>query len=134
MRLLPGKRPTDLGVTNGRLKPAPRSPNAVSSQADDVGHAIAPLTYRTTAAQARQALVKIIEATPRTRIVTQSADYVYAEYESALLGFVDDVELYFEPGKKLVHVRSASRLGSSDFGVNRARIEDIRRRLVESGA
>jgi len=134
MRLLPGKRPTDLGVNSGRLKPAPQSPNAVSSQAEDVQHRIAPLTYQTTAAQAKAALVKIIEGTPRTKIITQSADYLYAEYESALFGFVDDVEFYFEPDSKLVQVRSASRVGRSDFGVNRARIEDIRRRLLESGA
>ena len=134
MRLLPGKRPTDLGVNNGRLKSAPQSPNAVSSQAADVQHRIAPLTYQTTAAQAKAALVKIIEGTPRTKIITQSADYLYAEYESALFGFVDDVEFYFEPDSKLVQVRSASRVGRSDFGVNRARIEDIRRRLLESGA
>jgi uncharacterized protein (DUF1499 family) len=134
MGLLSGKRPTDLGVKNGRLKPAPRSPNAVSSQADDVQHKIAPLSYQSLQAQAMEALVKIIEATPRTRIVTRSTDYLHAEYESALLGFVDDLEFYFEPGSKRVQVRSASRLGYSDFGVNRARIEDIRRRLSGSGA
>ena len=76
MRLLPGKRPTDLGVNNGRLKSAPQSPNAVSSQAADVQHRIAPLTYQTAAAQAKAALVKIIEGTPRTKILTQSADYL----------------------------------------------------------
>jgi uncharacterized protein (DUF1499 family) len=134
MRLFPGTRPNDLGVKAGRLTPAPKSPNAVSSQAEDVQHKIAPLAYQTTAAQAMESLVKIIEATPRTHIVTRGADYLYAEYESALLGFVDDVEFYFEPGAKLVQVRSASRLGHSDFGVNRARIEDIRRKLMASGA
>ena len=134
MGLLPGKRPTDLGVKDGRLKPAPRSPNAVSSQAEGVQHKIAPLSYQTTTAQAMQALVKIIEGTLRTHIVSRSADYLYAEYESTLLGFVDDVEFYFQPGAKLIQVRSASRLGYSDFGVNRARIEDIRRRLMQSGA
>ncbi len=76
----------------------------------------------------------IIEATPRTHLVTRSPDYLGAEYESALLGFVDDVEFYFEPGSKQVQVRSASRVGYSDFGVNRARIEDIRRKLLVSGA
>jgi len=116
------------------LKPAPRSPNAVSSQAEDVQHRIAPLSYQTTPAQAMEVLVRIIEATPRTLIVTRNADYLYAEYESALLGFVDDVEFYFEPGARLVQVRSASRLGHSDFGVNRARIEEIRRKLLMSGA
>jgi uncharacterized protein (DUF1499 family) len=134
MRLIPGKRPSDLGVKNGRLKPAPRSPNGVSSQADDVAHKIAPLTYQTTREQAMDALVTIIEATPRTHLVTRSPDYLAAEYESALLGFVDDVEFYFEPGSKQVQVRSASRVGYSDFGVNRARIEDIRRKLLVSGA
>jgi uncharacterized protein (DUF1499 family) len=133
MRLLPGRRPSNLGVQNGRLQPAPRSPNAVSSQAEDVQHRIAPLAYRTTAAQAMAALVDIVQATPRTHIVTRSADYLYVEYESAWLGFVDDVELYFEPGARLVQVRSASRLGFSDFGVNRARIEDLRRKLLATG-
>jgi uncharacterized protein (DUF1499 family) len=133
MRLLPGKRPPDLGVTGGRLKPAPKSPNAVSSQAEDVQHKIAPLSYQTLQVQAIETLAKIIEATPRTHIITRSTDYLYAEYESALLGFVDDVEFYFEPRTKLVQVRSASRLGYSDFGVNRARVEDIRRRLAASG-
>lgn len=134
MRLFPGKRPTDLGINNGRLKPAPKSPNAVTSQAEDVPHKIAPLTYKTSSEQAKQALVKIIEATPRTKIITQSADYLYAEYESALFGFVDDVEFYFEPNAKLIQVRSASRVGHSDLGVNRARIEDIRGKLLASGA
>jgi len=134
MRLLPGSRPNDLGVKDGRLKPAPSSPNAVNSQATDVQHRIAPLTYRTTAAQAMQALVKIVKATPSTTIVTQTADYLYVEYESQLLGFVDDVEFWFEPNAKTIQVRSASRLGLSDFGVNRSRIEDVRRKLMESGA
>jgi uncharacterized protein (DUF1499 family) len=134
LRLFSGKRPNDLGVTNGRLKPAPNSPNAVSSQAQDPGHAIAPLLYNRTRDQAMQALVKIIESTPRTRIVTRTQDYVYAEYTSAVMGFVDDVEFYFEPGSQTIQVRSASRLGYRDFGVNRARIEDIRRWLAASGA
>ena len=81
-----------------------------------------------------EALVRIVESTPRTRIVARAQDYLRAEYESALLGFVDDVEFWFEPGTKVIQVRSASRLGQTDFGVNRARIESVRRRLAESGA
>jgi uncharacterized protein (DUF1499 family) len=132
MGLFTGKRPTDLGVKNGRLKPVPGSPNAVSSQAQSGYHAIAPLTYASTRERAMPALIQIVADTPRTHIVTQSQDYLYAEYASALIGFVDDVEFWFEPGAKRIHVRSASRLGYSDFGVNRARIEDIRRRLGET--
>jgi uncharacterized protein (DUF1499 family) len=132
MGLFSGTRPGDLGVTNGRLKPSPSSPNAVSTQAQDTPHAIAPLTYSSSRERAMDALVKIVEATPRTRIVSRTRDYLYAEYQSALMGFVDDVEFWFEPNAKLIQVRSASRLGYSDFGVNRARIEDIRRKLAAS--
>jgi uncharacterized protein (DUF1499 family) len=134
MGLFSGKRPDGLGVKNGRLKPPPGSPNAVSSQAQDAGHAIAPLSYSGLPTRAMDALVEVIKSTPRTRIVSQTGDYVYAEYESALMGFVDDVEFWFDPDAKVIHVRSASRLGYSDFGVNRARIEDIRRKFyVSSG-
>ncbi len=134
MGLFSGKRPNDLGVNNGRLKPPPSSPNAVSSQTQDAGHAIAPLSYTSSIERAMDALVKIIEVTPRTRIISCTNDYVHAEYASALMGFVDDVEFWFEPNAKIIHVRSASRLGYSDFGVNRARIEDIRRKFGASGA
>lgn len=129
MGLFSGKRPNDLGVKNGRLKPPPSSPNAVSSQAQDASHAIAPLSYTGSPARAMDALVDVIKSTSRARIVSRTNDYVYAEYESALMGFVDDVEFWFDPNAKVIQVRSASRLGYSDFGVNRARIEDIRRRF-----
>jgi len=134
MGLFSGKRPNDLGVKNGRLKPPPASPNAVSSQARDAGHAIAPLSYSSSPQRAMEALVKIIETTPRTRIISRTNDYVFAEYQSALMGFVDDVEFWFEPNAKIIHVRSASRLGYSDFGVNRARIEDVRRKFSVTSA
>jgi uncharacterized protein (DUF1499 family) len=133
MGLLSGKRPADLGVRNGNLKAAPASPNAVSSQAADA-HQIAPLGYKGSPEQAMQALRTIIEGTPNTRIVEAKPDYLYVEYASSLLGFVDDVEFYFPPGANIIHVRSASRLGYSDLGVNRKRIEDIRARLVRAGA
>ena len=70
---------------------------------------------------------------PRTSIVEERADYLYAEFASRLLGFVDDVEFYFPPNERIIHVRSASRLGHSDFGVNRKRIEDIRAKLAAAG-
>jgi len=134
MGLLTGKRPHDLGVKDGRLKPPPSSPNAVSSQAQGGYHGIAPLAYASTRERAMQALAQIVKDTPRTHIVTQTGDYLYVEYTSALLGFVDDVEFWFEPGAKRIQVRSASRLGYSDFGVNRARVEDVSRRLQATGA
>ena len=133
MGLLSGKRPADLGVRNGNLKAVPSSPNAVSSQAADGYHKIAPLAYKGTQEQAMKALNAIIEGTPNTRIVETKPDYLYAEYTSGLLGFVDDVEFYFPPAARIIHARSASRLGYSDMGVNRKRIEAIRAELVRAG-
>ena len=132
MGILSGKRPSDLGVRNGNLKAAPTSPNAVSSQATDA-HQIAPLAFKGAQAQAMKALKMIVEATPGAHIFESKPDYLYAEYASSLLGFVDDVEFYVPPNARIIHVRSASRLGSSDLGVNRRRIEAIRVKLVESG-
>lgn len=134
MGILSGKRPGDLGVRGGNLKAPPSSPNAVSSQATGGNHQIAPLAYKGAREQAMKALKAIVEGTPNVTIVETRPDYLYAEYTSALLGFVDDVEFYFPPGGNIIHVRSASRLGYSDLGVNRKRIEAIRARLAQAGA
>jgi len=133
MGLLSGKRPTDLGVKNGNLRPPPSSPNAVSSQATGGYHQIAPLRYEGTREHAMKTLKAIVQSTPNTRIVETRPDYLYVEYASALLGFVDDVEFYLPPGGQIIHVRSASRLGYSDLGVNRKRIEAVRARF-DAGA
>ena len=115
------RRPTNLGVSNGRLAPPKRTPNCVSSQADpaDREHYIAPLRA------SLDAVRKTVEGLPRTRVVMANASYLYAEFRSKLLGYVDDVEFYYDGA--VVQVRSASRLGRRDFGVNRARVEEIRR-------
>ena len=125
MGILSGKRPADLGVRNGNLKAAPSSPNAVSSQATDA-HQIAPLACKGPQEQAMKALKAIVEGTPNARIVETKPDYLYAEYASSLMGFVDDVEFYVDTKRNHIEVRSASRLGHSDLGVNRKRIEDLR--------
>lgn len=121
-----GNRPSNLGVSNGQLAPCPNSPNCISSQSTDVLHTIAPLTFTSTPEEAIANLKKIIESLPRTKIITESQDYLYAEFKSALLGFVDDVEFYLDRNANVIQVRSASRLGQSDLGVNRKRIETIR--------
>ena len=124
MLKFPGKRPTNLGVRDGKLAPCPGSPNCVSSRATDATHAIEPLKFTGDPAAAMQRLRTIIEKMPRARIIESRADYLYAEFETALLGFVDDVE--FQADNTAIHARSASRLGYSDLGVNRKRIEAIR--------
>lgn len=123
-----GSRPTNLGVKDGKLAACPGSPNCVNSQspASDAEHYIAPLSYSGTPSEAIARLKSIITALPRTKIITESDRYLYAEFTSALMGFVDDVEFYIDEAAGVVQVRSASRLGQSDLGVNRKRIEEIR--------
>jgi uncharacterized protein (DUF1499 family) len=119
------KRPDNLGVTNGRLAPCKRSPNCVSSQADpaDAEHYIAPIAFR---GNAIAAVRKAVEAMPRTRIISADSHYLYAEFRTRLMRYVDDVEFHFDEKAGLIHVRSASRLGRRDFGVNRDRVERLR--------
>nr|WP_320048810.1 DUF1499 domain-containing protein [uncultured Desulfuromonas sp.] len=125
-----GTPPENLGVNNGHLRTCPDSPNCVNSQSPekDERHGIAPLTYATTQQQAHHALLTLLKEWPRVSIVAQRDDYIRCECASALMGFVDDVEFYFSaPGR--IDVRSASRLGHSDFGVNRKRIEMMRQKF-----
>jgi uncharacterized protein (DUF1499 family) len=123
-----GQRPTTLGVSDGKLAACPNTPNCVSSQApdSDTEHKIAPLSYTTSPAEAMTALKSMIQGMERAAIVREDDNYIYAEFTSALMGFVDDVEFLLDPAANVIHVRSASRLGQSDLGVNRKRIEALR--------
>ena len=125
-----GSRPTNLGVTDGKLGDCPNSPNCVSSQSPDAQHKIASLTYNGDPAKALADLKATILSMPRTKIITTEGNYIYAEFTSALMGYVDDVEFYLNADKNLIEVRSASRLGESDLGVNRDRIETIRAKVA----
>ena len=126
-----GKRPQNLGVRDGKLAPCPNTPNCVCSQSSDAEHTIEPLTYNSTPTEAMADLKTAIQAMKKTQIITEDKNYLYAEFTSAIIGFVDDVEFYLDEDAKLIHVRSASRLGQSDLGVNRKRIETIRTKLKE---
>jgi len=132
MKLFAGKRPDNLGVRDGKLAPCPNTPNCVSSQSSDALHQIEPLTYSSTPEKALANLKQVIQSLPRTKIITETQNYLYAEFTSAIMGFVDDVEFYLDEEAKVFHVRSASRLGKSDLGVNRKRIESIRTKLQET--
>ena len=122
------RRPTNLGVKDGRLAPCKRSPNCVSSQADpaDREHYIAPIPFRGAMSHLRRA----VEAMERSTVVSATANYLYAECRTRLLRYVDDLELFYDERSGLVHVRSASRLGRRDFGVNRKRVEALRAILL----
>ena len=119
----------NLGINNSELAPCPKTPNCVNSQAHDKKHFIEPIKFAGTQQEAHDRLLQIIQSEKRTKIVTDQKDYIRVEFTSALFRFVDDVEFYFPKEKAdetVIHTRSASRVGSSDFGVNRKRIERIR--------
>jgi uncharacterized protein (DUF1499 family) len=125
-------RPANLGVTDGKLSPCPDSPNCVSSQSSDNKRYTEPLRYQGTLAEARDRLVSVLYSIRHSTVVTVQEKYIHAEFTSRLFRFVDDVEFYFDDNHKTIHLRSASRIGYSDLGVNRKRIERIRNRFVTS--
>ena len=120
-----GTRPEGVN-RSGELLACPETPNCVSSFATDEQHQIAPLSYSGDSGVALETLVAIIGSLERTEVVTQGENYIYAEFTSKMWKFVDDVEFVVDGEKSVINVRSASRLGKSDMGVNRARIEEIR--------
>jgi uncharacterized protein (DUF1499 family) len=124
-----GATPTNIGVESGKLAPCPTSPNCVSSQSQDAEHKIEPLTYTSSLQEAMTNLKTTIENMERTKIIEETDNYLYAEFTSKLMGFVDDVEFFFDESANVIQIRSASRLGESDLGVNRQRIETIRGKL-----
>ena len=134
--LLKGTPPSDLGVHNGKLKPPSKTPNSVSSQASlypdhpQRSYAeIAPLPISGEPNAALDQIAQIVEAMEGARIVKKEPDYLYAQFTTKLMKYVDDAEFWFDPTAEVIQVRSASRLGSSDLGVNRKRIEFIRQKL-----
>ena len=112
------------------LSHCPSSPNCVSSDATDSRHRIPALQLAVAPAEAWRSVREVVMKLPRTRIVDETEDYLHAEYRSAVFGFVDDLELQLRPSERIIAVRSASRLGYSDLGVNRRRVEALRENLA----
>lgn len=122
------RRPAD----NATLAPCPESPNCVSTQApaSDTQHAIAPIPYTGSADEARQKLLAVIAAMPRTKIVADEGNYIHATFTSLIFRFVDDVEFVIDDSARQIHFRSAARVGYGDMGVNRKRMEEITSRFA----
>ncbi len=106
-----GKQPTTLGIRDGRLAPCPATPNCVCSQDSDPGHSIEPLKL-SSPNSAIADLKRIIEALPKTKIVEESSDYLYAQFTSKLMGYVDDVEFY-----AVQHKRTDVLVGSANLSL-----------------
>jgi uncharacterized protein (DUF1499 family) len=132
-----GRAPANLGVREGKFKPPSRTPNSVSSQADlwsqhpmqDYAR-IAPLALRGSGPESIARIRRIAEALPGAHVIESRDDYLYLQFTTRWMKFVDDAEFWFDPAAGVVQVRSASRIGRKDFGVNRQRIEAIRQALA----
>lgn len=133
---LTGTQPSNLGIREGRLAPPALTPNSASSQAllhPDNPHStaayIAPITFQGDPQVAMGRLVEVLRQTEGARIVTQQPDYIYVHASTKVLNFTDDLEFWIDRPNSVIHMRSASRIGRSDLGKNRARLEDIRARF-----
>jgi uncharacterized protein (DUF1499 family) len=121
-----GTRPTNLGVHDARLAPCPSSPNCVSSDDSDPTHRIPPFRLAVPVAEGWRAARAAVLGLPRAKVITETDNYLHAECSSAFFGFVDDLELHLRSSQGLIAIRSAARLGYSDLGVNRKRVEQLR--------
>lgn len=132
-RILPGRRPDNLGVQDGQLRPAGNKPNCVSSQDQRPRHHVEPLALAGNPAEAIDRLATALKTQCNAEIVSQTDDYLHAECSSKGFGFVDDVEAYADSDAGQIQLRSASRVGYSDWGVNRKRIEQLRAAVQAGG-
>jgi len=115
-----------IGIVDGKFYPCPNSPNCVSTQATIEKHKIDPIQYTGSLSEAKDNIIQLIRSLKRSKIITDKENYIHVEFRTALFKFVDDVEFLFDDSEKNIHFRSRARLGYSDMGVNRKRMDTIR--------
>ncbi len=120
------KKPHNLGVRDGRLAPCPDTPNCVSSLSKDPDHRVEPLTVRGDPHDPMAILKELTGSMARTLVVDEAEDYLWVRFSSRFFRFRDDLEFLYDREAGVIQVRSASRLGRYDFGVNRKRVERVR--------
>ncbi|TKJ27347.1 MAG: hypothetical protein CEE42_02895 [Promethearchaeota archaeon Loki_b31] len=120
-----------VGIVDGKFYPCPNTPNCVSTQATDAKHKISPISYSGTMSEAKEKIIKILNSLKRTKIITNTENYIHAEVRTATFKFVDDVEFLFDDSEKIIQFRSRARSGHSDMGVNRKRMEKIREMFID---
>ncbi|MBT7152642.1 MAG: DUF1499 domain-containing protein [Deltaproteobacteria bacterium] len=128
-----GRKPDTVGVHNQQLSNCPDSPNCVSSTVQDQEHQIAPFHVKGKSDIIWSQLLQTIDSFPRCLMITKTDVYLHMECKSLIFRFVDDLELLLTPTTGIIDIRSASRLGKSDFGVNRKRVESLRQVLLNKG-
>lgn len=126
-------RPPDFRDGATAFAPCPSTPNCVSSEAADPTHFIEPIRLTVAAAEGWGVVRQVVRDMPRSRIVEDTGGYLRAEVRSRIFRFVDDLELRINESEQLIDVRSASRIGYGDLGVNRKRVETLRAELIRRG-
>jgi len=119
------------GLVNDQLRPCPDTPNCVCSEDAKPSAAIAALAFSGDPVAAWQRAKNAVITTGGD-IHSEESDYLWASFTTRWLRFLDDVELHMDAANGVIHIRSASRVGRSDFGVNRARVERIRAVFAET--
>lgn len=115
-----------VGIVDGKFYPCPNTPNCVSTQAIDAKHKMSPIKYSGTLSEAKEKIINIVNSLKRSKIIANTENYIHAEVRTAIFKFVDDVEFLFDDSEKFIQFRSRARVGYSDMGVNRKRMEKIR--------
>ena len=115
-----------VGIVDGKFYPCPNSPNCVSTQATEDKHKMDPIQYSGSLNEAKEKIIKIVNSLKRSKIITNKENYIHVEFRTATFKFVDDVEFLFDEKEKIIHFRSRARLGYSDMGVNRKRMNNIK--------
>lgn len=113
----------DLGVRNGKLAALSKKPNCVSSQALIEAKKVNPIKYSGALKDQMSKVQNVISGMAGVEIKQKSDNYMYAVFTTKIMRFKDDVEVFLDDESKLLHFRSASRVGYSDLGVNRKRYE-----------
>lgn len=126
MLKIPGTRPETLGVSDGRLSPCRSDKGSCLCSQDQGPYRVPPFAFSGDPYDAMTRMVAVLLQQPRATIVTQTREYLHAEFESRWLGRVDDLEFLLVAAESVIHVRSASRLPVPDLGLNRARVEELR--------
>jgi len=124
MDIKKSKKP--IGIADGKFHPCPKSPNCVSTQSTDEKHRMEAIQYSSTVDEAKGKIKNIITSFKRNKLITETENYLHFEFRTATFKFVDDVEFYLDDKEKLIHFRSAARMGWSDMGVNRKRMRKIK--------
>ena len=112
-------------LVNGKLRPCPGTPNCVSSESDNPIFNIAPIAFSGSPDQA-WATLKLVVSEQGGAVQDEGKEYLWSTFTVPVFGFIDDVEFRLSTAEGVIHVRSASRLGISDLGVNRGRVEQLR--------